>query len=168
MKLTYLLTPNSGPTHQNSGGRKSLGCGTAAGATDIAGQRAVLTAWRDSEGTGDCLLGRASELGDGNVRFRRSGFLIKGASLAGLLRRKMDENFPMFPVSEKNREPMGKAPSLHRKINRKMVCLYKTPFFDFPMASLWVFQCIPQLKTQTLVFRCFRQLFMALPLSSLQ
>ena len=37
-------------------------CGTAAGTTDIVGQRAVLTAWRDSEGTGDCPLGRASAL----------------------------------------------------------------------------------------------------------
>ena len=29
--------------------------------------------WRDSEGTGDCPLGRASALGDGGFRFRRSG-----------------------------------------------------------------------------------------------
>jgi hypothetical protein len=36
----------------------SLGCGTADGATDIAGQRAVLAAWRDSERTGDCPLRR--------------------------------------------------------------------------------------------------------------
>jgi hypothetical protein len=48
-----------------------LRVGTAAGATDIAGQRAVLPASRDSEGTGDCPLGRASALGDGG--FRRSG-----------------------------------------------------------------------------------------------
>ena len=38
--------------------------GAAAGATDIAGQRAVLPAWRGSEGTGDCP-GQASALGDG-------------------------------------------------------------------------------------------------------
>ena len=42
-----------------------LGVGTAAGATDIAGQRAVLAAWRDSERTGDCPVGRASGPGDG-------------------------------------------------------------------------------------------------------
>jgi hypothetical protein len=46
----------------------SLRFGAAAGAKDIAGQRAVLPAWRDSEGTGDCPLGRASGLGD--VGFR--------------------------------------------------------------------------------------------------
>src|SRR5215470_356275 len=34
-KLTSSNRTNSGPTHQNSGGRKSLGFGTAAGATDI-------------------------------------------------------------------------------------------------------------------------------------
>jgi hypothetical protein len=50
-----------------------LGIGTVAGAKDIAGQRAVLPAWRDSEGTGDCPLGRASALSDGGFRFRRSG-----------------------------------------------------------------------------------------------
>jgi hypothetical protein len=38
------------------------GIGAAAGAKDIAGQRAVLTAQRDLEGTGDCLLDRASAL----------------------------------------------------------------------------------------------------------
>ena len=43
------------------------------------GQRAVLPAWRDSKGTGDCPLGRASALGDGVFRFRRSGFPIMGA-----------------------------------------------------------------------------------------
>jgi hypothetical protein len=62
---------------------------------------------------------------------------------------KMDENFSMFPVSENGCGPMEKTPSPHPKINRKMVCLYKTPFFDFPMASPWVFQCIPQLKIET-------------------
>ncbi|MGE5302923.1 MAG: hypothetical protein ACM3TN_06315 [Alphaproteobacteria bacterium] len=41
-----------------------LGIGTAAGATDIEGQRAVLPAWRDLKGTGDCPVGRASALGD--------------------------------------------------------------------------------------------------------
>jgi len=41
------------------------GSGTAAGAKDIAGQRAVLLAGGISEGTGDCPLGRASALGDG-------------------------------------------------------------------------------------------------------
>src|SRR5262249_61290590 len=34
-KLTSSNRTNSGPTHQNSGGRKSLGFGTAAGAKDI-------------------------------------------------------------------------------------------------------------------------------------
>src|SRR5215831_16667059 len=75
-KLTYPTTANSGPTHQNSGGKLSLGVGTTAGATDIAGQRAVLPAWRDSEGTGDCPLDRASALDDWGFQFRRSGFPI--------------------------------------------------------------------------------------------
>ena len=51
----------------------SLGFGTATGAKDIAGQRAVLPAWRDSEGTGDCPLDRASALDDKGFWFRRSG-----------------------------------------------------------------------------------------------
>jgi hypothetical protein len=55
-----------------------LGCGTAAGATDIAGQRAVLPAWRASEGTGDCSQGRASAPGDRGFRFRCPGFPIMG------------------------------------------------------------------------------------------
>ena len=41
-KLTYPTTANSGPTTKNSGGKLSLGVGTAAGAKDIEGQRAVL------------------------------------------------------------------------------------------------------------------------------
>ena len=52
----------------------SLGCGTAPGAKDIAGQRAVLPAWRDSERTGDCPLGRAStmhRIEDADVRLSR-------------------------------------------------------------------------------------------------
>jgi hypothetical protein len=43
----------------------SLGCGTAPGAKNIAGQRAVLLAGGVLEETGDCLLGRASALGNG-------------------------------------------------------------------------------------------------------
>jgi hypothetical protein len=43
----------------------SLGVGPLPGATDIAGQRAVLPAWRIQKRTGDCPLGRASVLGDG-------------------------------------------------------------------------------------------------------
>jgi hypothetical protein len=39
------------------------GFGTAAGAKDIAGQRAVLPVWRESERTGDCPLGRAISTG---------------------------------------------------------------------------------------------------------
>jgi hypothetical protein len=39
--------------------------GTAAGATDIAGQRAVLPGGGNSEGTGDCPWAGALELGDG-------------------------------------------------------------------------------------------------------
>jgi hypothetical protein len=97
------------------------------------------------KGTGDCPLGRASALGDGGFRFRRSGFPEAAVSCIG----KWPKIFPVFPVYGNDREPMEKAPSPHRKINRKMVCLYKTPFFDFSMASPWVFRCIPQLKIET-------------------
>ena len=53
--------------------------GTAAGAKDIAGQRAILPAWRDSKRMGDCPLGWASAPGDRGFRFRRSGFPIMEA-----------------------------------------------------------------------------------------
>ena len=63
-ELTNVFRANSGPTHQNSGGKMSLGLGPPP-VLKTFGQRAVLPAWRDSERTGDCPLGRASALGDG-------------------------------------------------------------------------------------------------------
>src|SRR5262249_36322345 len=63
-KLTYPTTANSGPTHQNSGGKLSQGLGPLP-VLKTFGQRAVLPVWRDSERKGDCPLGRASGLGDG-------------------------------------------------------------------------------------------------------
>ena len=48
-----------------NGHRGAAASPAPAGATDIAGQTAVLPTWRDSEGTGDCPLGRASALSDG-------------------------------------------------------------------------------------------------------
>src|SRR5215470_5216178 len=62
-KLTSSNRTNSGPTHQNSGGRKSLGFGTAAGAKDIRTKsRSPGTA--DSERTGDCPWAGRRRLGD--------------------------------------------------------------------------------------------------------
>src|SRR5262245_9687618 len=51
--LTYPTTANSGPTHQNSGGKLSLGLGPLP-VLKTFGQRAVLPVWRNSERTGDC------------------------------------------------------------------------------------------------------------------
>jgi hypothetical protein len=51
----------------------NLGFGTAGQFYRHCGTKSRSTAWRDSDGTGDCPLGRASELGDGVGRFRRSG-----------------------------------------------------------------------------------------------
>jgi hypothetical protein len=42
----------------------SLGCGAAAGATDILGTKSRSPGMADSKGTGDCPLGRGSVLGD--------------------------------------------------------------------------------------------------------
>jgi len=121
-------------------------------ATDIAGQRAVLLAGGIQKERVIVPWAGASALGAGFPvpvpQFPDWG----SRACRGLLHLKMDESFSMFPVSEKEREPMGKAPSLHRKVNRKMVCLYKTPFSDFPMAPLWVFRCIQQSETHTELF----------------
>ena len=48
MKLTYLRTPIVVPPTETQEDGMSLGCGTAAGATDIAGTGRS-TGWRDSE-----------------------------------------------------------------------------------------------------------------------
>ena len=58
-KLTYRFITNSGPTHQNSG-RRELRLGPLP-VLETFGQRAVLPAWRDFEGTGD-MLGRDASL----------------------------------------------------------------------------------------------------------
>jgi hypothetical protein len=54
----------------------SLGCGAAAGATDILGTKSRSPGMADSKGTGDCPLGRGSVLGDKGFQFRRSGFPV--------------------------------------------------------------------------------------------
>ena len=71
----------------------SLGCWDRCRCYRHCGTKSRSTGWRDSEGTGDCPLGRASALGDEGFRFRRPGFPRPR-------HRKMDEKFPMFPISE--------------------------------------------------------------------
>ena len=73
-KLKYLSRPNSGPTTKTQEDERAE-IGTAAGAKDIAGQRAVLPALQDSEKERVIVLGQASALG-WCFRFRRSGFPI--------------------------------------------------------------------------------------------
>lgn len=72
------------------------GVGTAAGATDMVGQRAVLPAWRASKGTGDCLKSRASALGEKVFRFRRSGSARWRHFLSSL--QTFNEQLQIFPI----------------------------------------------------------------------
>ena len=71
--------------------------GTAAGATDIVRQRAVLPAWRASKGMGDCLQSQVGNWAEKGFRSRRSGFPPRCIHFLSSLQT-FNERVHIFPI----------------------------------------------------------------------
>src|SRR5262245_5677129 len=119
-KLTYPTTANSGPTHQNSGGKLSQGLGPLPVLKTFWDKEPFSRPGGIQKRTGDCPVGRASELGDRSFRFRRS------ASVMGTVNRRahfQDFSSVWFIVSGQSLIEFSPVSSASLKISSRVSTL---------------------------------------------